>query len=79
MWEEDYEAYLRDIEVVGMQSDPEHELSDPNRIVARFYNEIEKLKKQNSEIIALAEKIKFLLFINVVVVMISTLIVIMRK
>ncbi|KAF3329603.1 GRF zinc finger [Carex littledalei] len=83
MWEEDYEAYLRDIGVVGMRSDPEHDQSEsdrifPNRIVARFDNEIGKLKKQNSQIVALAEKIIFLLVINVVVMM-SILIVIMRK
>ena len=78
MWEEDYEVYLRDIGVVGMRSDPEHDLSDVNRIVARFDNEIGKLKKQNSQIVALAEKIIFLLVINVVV-MIGILIVTMHK
>ena len=72
MWEENYEAYLRDIRVVGMRSDPEHDLPDgigifPNRIVARFDNEIGKLKQ-------LAEKIIFILIINVVV-MISILLV----
>ena len=65
MWEEDYGAYLRRIGVVGMRRAPEHDLSDadrnfPNRIVARFDNEIEKLKK-------LVEKIIFILVINVIV------------
>jgi hypothetical protein len=79
-WEEDYERYLRDIGVEGMRNDPEHDLSDVNQIfvnliVARFDNEIGKLKKQ---IVALVEKIIFLLVINVVVI-ISILIVIMFK
>ena len=78
MWEEDYEVYLRDTGVVGMQSDPEHEDNIPIASLAQFDNEIRKLKKQNSQIVALAEKIIFLLVINVVV-MISILIVIMCK
>ena len=62
------EAYLREIGVVGMRSDSEH---DPFK-GARFDNEIRKLKKQISRIDALAEKIIFLLVINVVVmIMIS--------
>ena len=69
MWQEDYEAYLCGIGVVGMRSDPEHA-----GVVARFDNEIRKLKKQNSQIVTLAEKIIFLVVI--VVMMISILIVI---
>ena len=66
MWEEDYETYLRDLGVVGMRSD------------IGFDNEIGKLKKQISHIVALVEKIIILLVI-IVVVMISILIIIMCK
>ena len=52
-----------------MRSDPEHA-----GVVARFDNEIRKLKKLNSQIVTLAEKIIFLVVI--VVMMISILIVI---
>ena len=65
MWEEEYKDHLRDIGVLGMRSDLNCQ------IVTRIDNEIGKLKK-------LAEKIIFLLVINVVV-MICILIVIMCK
>ena len=74
MWEEDHEAYLREIGVVGMESDSENDLSKG----VRYDNEIRKLNKQVSQIIALAENILFLLVINVVVI-INFFIVIMCK
>jgi hypothetical protein len=42
-----------------MWSDPEHEITNFNRSIAQLDNEIGELKKQNSQIIALAEKTYF--------------------
>jgi hypothetical protein len=60
MWENEYEAYLRDIGVVSMQNNVKYEISD-------IKDEGLVMKKGNVELLALLDDVKFLIVIIVIV------------
>ena len=66
-WEEEYEELLRELGIVKQQSDVEHVVLDVRRNEARYDVEMEEWKKHNARLLKLAEKIKFLIAINVFV------------
>jgi hypothetical protein len=71
MWENEYEAFLREIGVLNMQNNVKYEISD-------IENEGVVMKKGNAELLALVDDVKFLIVI-IVIVMISMLVVMLCK
>jgi hypothetical protein len=71
MWENEYEAFLREIGVLNMQNNVKYEILD-------IENEGVVMKKGNAELLALVDDVKFLIVI-IVIVMISMLVVMLCK
>jgi hypothetical protein len=63
MWEEQYKKFLCDIGVMDMQSDADHDLSENETD-----DEMRQMKEQNSRLIALVEKTKFIIVLNIIVI-----------
>lgn len=78
MWEDEYEEYIPKLGVVIQRSGVKHVVSNISKNEARYDIEMGEWKKQNSHLVKLAEKIKFLVAINIFV-MINVLIVMICK
>jgi t-SNARE complex subunit (syntaxin) len=76
MWEEEYEEFLRDLGIVTQRNVVEHVVSDVRRNEAQFDVEKGEWKKHNARLIKLAEKIKFLVAINVFVMTVVVIVMI---
>jgi hypothetical protein len=63
MWEEQYKKFLCDIGVMGMQGDVDHDLPENETD-----DEMRQMKEQNSRLIALVEKTKFIIVLNIIVI-----------
>jgi hypothetical protein len=71
MWENEYEAFLREIGVLNKQNNVKYEISD-------IENEGVVIKKGNAELLTLVDDIKFLIVI-IIIMMISMLVVMLCK